>query len=210
MSTWWRRNRWALLALPLVAGALVLVGSYRVHTFWDRWQLTEPVEATAGRPTTFNDTLEDANGSYEVALTVEAGPTTVAGAIRDAEGQTHFFPTHEGTRVWQTELTITADPDTILSGCSARLVDTEGRTTHYTQTTAGVPLPVSPCVPADATGPGAELGFGGDATPAPTRPETFTVPVVFRTAEDFVPNRLDLSWSTPRYLSIQLDVEEGP
>lgn len=206
LRAWWRRNRWGLLALPLLTVALVLASGYRVDRFWDPYHPTEPVPGVAGQPLTFTDTLEDRTGEIPVELSITAGPTRQVQAYRDAQGQTLFFPVETGTVVWQTDLTITADPDTVLTSCTARLVDEQERSTTYSVSYPGPDLPISPCVPDATPGPAADLGFGAVDSTGP-RPETYTVPVIFRTSADFVPARLDLAWSTPRYAAITLDVE---
>lgn len=208
LGRWWRRNRWGLLALPVVVVALILASGYRVDRFWDPYQPTEPVPGIAGTPLTFTDAVEDRSGELPIEVTITAGPTRQVEAYRDEEGQTHFFPVQTGTVVWQTDLTITADPDTVLTSCTARLVDAQERTTTYNLSFPGPDLPLSPCVPDATPGPAADLGFSSEGASGP-RPETYTVPVIFRTSTDFVPTRLDLAWSTPRYAAITLELEEG-
>ena len=41
----------------------------------------------------------------------------------DGDGLMHYFPRDEGSRVWRTDLTVSADPGTPLTGCQVRLVD---------------------------------------------------------------------------------------
>lgn len=208
MSTWWRRNRWALLVLPLALVLAAASTSYRVVTLWNPWQLTDEVSGTPGSPVRLVDELEDVDGTYVVDLTVSAGSARTVTSLTDEELDTVFFPARTGTVVWQIDLTVTADPASVVSGCQLRLVDREGRETAYSTVAPGAEVPFDPCVPATTPGPRPDVGLGPTVEEGPARPETYTVPVVFRTAEDFVPARLDLWYATPRFASLDLTVEE--
>jgi len=100
-------------------------------------------------------------------------------------------------------------PDVILTGCQLRLVDDQGRETAYSSVRPGISLSLSPCVPADTPGPVPESIFELEENPAP-RPETYTLPLLFRTADDFVPARLDVFWERPTYAALQLTAEPAP
>jgi hypothetical protein len=208
MARWWRRNRWALAALPLVLLLAAGAGSYRIWSFWSPYELTEPVEGRSGEPVRFTHTLEDAEGSYTVDLTVTAADPVVDDHFTDGDGLMHYFPRDEGSRVWRTDLTVSADPGTPLTGCQVRLVDIAGRATLYRTSPLGgeavFGLPSSPCVPAATPGPSPDFGFVVETSDAP-RPQTYTVPVYVRTAQDFVPARVDIWWETPRHLAITVD-----
>ena len=208
MRTWGRRNRLALLALPV--GALMAWGatSYRILTIWNPWQLTDEVAAGPGEQAHLVHHAEDAQGHYVTDLRVSAGPARQVTALADTEGSAVFFPGRPGSVLWQVDLTVSADPSTVVSGCQLRLVDTRGRETAYSTVAPGAEVPFDPCVPAATPGPMPDLGFGLSDLDEP-RPQTYTVPVVFRTADDFVPGRLDLWYSPPRYASLALAVEDA-
>lgn len=208
LATWWRRNRWALLALPLVVLLAWAATSYRQLTYWNPTHLTEPVRAEGGGPVRLVQELEDTQGTSVVDLTVEAAPVRQVRTALDMDGQEVALPMRSGTVVWQVDLTVTADPATVLGGCALRLLDERGRETAYSPSTLGVSAPITPCVPAATPGPGADLGLGLEDEVAAARPETYTVPVLFRTAADFVPAELDLYYLEPRYAAIPLTVEE--
>ncbi|WP_122261945.1 hypothetical protein [Ornithinimicrobium cerasi] len=210
MTGWWRRNRWALLALPFVLLLAAGAGSYRVWNFWNPYELTDPVAGRSGEPVRFTHTLEDDRGSYTVDLTVTAADPVPADHFTDQEGMMHYFPRSEGSRVWRTDLTVQADPASPLTGCQVRLVDGLGRATLYRTSPLGgeasLGLPGSPCVPPGAPGPSPDFGFGLEE-PAATRPATYTVPVYVRTAQDFVPESIEIWWETPWHLSIDVDAD---
>ena len=209
MSTWWRRNRWALLALPFLIVLAGAASSYRIITSWQPWQLTDPVEGAAGEQVRLVDEIVDAGDGYTIDVLLGAGPAQQVTSGTDTYGETQAVPEVPGTVVWRTDLTVTADPDVILTGCQLRLVDDQGRETAYSSVRPGISLSLSPCVPADTPGPVPESIFELEENPAP-RPETYTLPLLFRTADDFVPARLDVFWERPTYAALQLTAEPAP
>lgn len=203
MRTWWLRNRWALLALPLVLALTWAATSYRVLTMWNPFQLTDEVTAPAGEPVHLVQELSDAKGTFVVDVELTASPARQVSALTHPDNSTSFFPGEAGTVVWQVDLTVTADPGTVVTTCRVRLVDTRGRETTYSSVAPGVEVPFAPCVPEGTPGPLPALS--PDEVPAsdePERPGTYTVPVVFRTADDFVPDRMDIWYEVPRYASL--------
>ena len=74
MRTWWLRNRWALLALPLVLALTWAATSYRVLTMWNPFQLTDEVTAPAGEPVHLVQELSDAKGTFVVDVELTASP----------------------------------------------------------------------------------------------------------------------------------------
>lgn len=203
MRTWWHRNRWALLALPLVLALAWAATSYRILTLWHPFQLTEEVTAPPGEPAHFVHELSDAKGPYVIDLDLTASPARQVTSLTHPDHSTSFFPAQGGTVVWQIDLTVTADPDTVVNGCRVRLVDTLGRETTYSSVAPGADVPFAPCVPLETPGPWPALTEDEEPAPdEPPRPGTYTVPIIFRTADDFVPDRLDLWYEPPRYASL--------
>lgn len=203
MRTWWRRNRWALLALPLVLALTWAATSYRVLTLWDPFQLTREVSAPPGEPAHLVQELDDAHGPYVVDLALTASPARQVTSLTHPDNTTSFFPGRTGTVVWQIDLTVTADPGTVANGCRIRLVDTLGRETAYSSVAPGADVPFAPCVPQETPGPLPALTEDDVPPPdQPERPSTYTVPIIVRTADDFVPDRLDIWYEPPLYASL--------
>ena len=200
MSTWWRRNRWALLALPFLLVLAVAASSYRVITTWQPWQLTDPVEAGPGQPARLVDEGIDLDGStYPIDVLLSSGTLRQATRATDSYGDVQELPEIPGTVVWRVELAVSADPETKLTGCRLRLVDEKGRETTYSSVRPGISLPSDPCVPrldVDI--------FADEDEPPPPRPESYTRPIYFRTTDDFVPVRMDVYWDTPTYAALEL------
>lgn len=195
--TWWHRNRWALLALPFVLALVAVAGASRLVNFWWPGQLREPVPAAVGQPLRY--TVNPADGGEASDATLVVGPTTEAQFVTDADGMAQRVPYVEGTRVWATDLTITAPVEDDLSLCYARVVDSRGRTSSYNSSTLEAQgVPFTPCSPPRSTD---EL-----FDDAWVRDETYTVPVLFRLAADAEPVELRLYWDEPEYVSVPLEV----
>lgn len=202
-GSWWRRNRWALAALPLVLALVAVSGASRLVNFWWPTQLRDAQPASVGEPVDVLVRTTDAAGAAtSFGATVLVGPTQEVGDVTDADGMMHLVPYVEGTRVWRTDLTITAAPEHDASGCAVEVLDSRGRTSAYTPSTVGADgLPFtacSPLVPTDA------LTEGTSA-----REETYTVPVLVRLAGDVEPAELRLSWTRPDYVAVPLEVTGG-
>lgn len=206
MSTqgWWRRNRWALVALPFVLALVAVTGASRLVNFWWPSQLGDPDPAVVGQPVEHVVRTFDAGGAEtSFAATVLVGPTTEARDVTDADGMLHLVPHVDGTVVWRTDLTITAPVEHDAATCFVEVVDDRGRTTRYNPSTVGADgLPFTPCSPPVPT---EELLAGTFV-----REETYTVPVLVRLTADARPAELRLSWQRPDYLSVPLEVtDEG-
>jgi hypothetical protein len=197
---WWRRNRWALAALPLVLALVAVSGASRLVNFWWPSQLAEAVPAVVGQPVDHLVRTVDAEGEPTTfGATVLVGPTTRARDVTDADGMLHLVPHVDGTRVWRTDLTITAPGEHDAALCFVEVVDDRGRTTGYNPSTVGADgLPFTPCSPLVPTDELLDGTF--------VREETYTVPVLVRLAADVTPAELRLSWERPDYLSVPLEV----
>ncbi len=194
--TWWRRNRWALLALPFVLALVAVSGASRLVNFWWPSQLREPVVASVDEPVAFTaQTWDDAGEETSIDLTVSVGPTTQTQDFTDGDGMLQTVPYVEGTTVWQTEVTFTAPPEQDPTLCYAEVVDTQGRTTTYATSALGATgLPLSPCAPLFS------LSQEGP------RDESWTVPVLVRLTSDVQPAELRIWWQPPDYVSVPLEV----
>lgn len=199
-AVWWRRNRWALLALPLVVALAAFAGSYRIGVFWDPYELTDPVDGKAGEPLVFTDTIPDPTGDLEVAVTLTAGPSTVTDHYDDADGKMQYFPRHEGTRIWVTELTYDVEPGTFVEACDVVVVDQEGRRSLYGGANLDILGAPSVCAP--------PLVATDEGTTLP-RPDSYTLPVYVRLADGAEPTQLYVYWKTPRFARIVLDPQGG-
>lgn len=210
-QTWWRRNRWALLALPVVLVVVALSGAGRVATFWLPYEMTDRVESRPGELTTFTDDYRDAGGERERTLRlavqeVTADPTPVTSAGEPVEGE-GLFP--QGTRLWQVEIAIEADPETVLGGCRVALVDADGRVTERDSALLAWDAGWDACQPAETVNPQAQL-FVDEAEHEPsTRPPAYSRTVQLVAAPDFEPVEVRVWWEAPTYLAVRLP-DAGP
>ncbi|AXH97001.1 hypothetical protein [Ornithinimicrobium avium] len=197
--SWWRRNRWALLALPFVVALVAVSGASRLVNFWWPSQLSEPVVGSVGAPVGLTAQTWDEEGEEtSIDVDVVVGPTTEAVDWTDGDGMLQRVPYVDGTRVWRTDVTFTAPAGEDPTLCLAEVVDTRGRTTTYTTTAVGAQgLPVSPCAPPFSL---SEQG---------PRDETWTVPVLVRLTADVEPAELRIWWQPPEHVAVPLEVDAG-
>lgn len=209
---WWRRNRWALLALPFVLLLIVGLGSYRFVNFWWQNELTEPVRAEPGGTATLTADWQDASGEHTREVTMGAGTTRAVASYVDDFGTENPVTQIEGTQVWRIMVEVEADADQVLSGCQYRVVDQHGRTARGSTVGIGPSmLGMDPCVPADAPGPAYDLGeeWGFEAPDTPPRPASYTRPFYVRLAEDAVPVELQVYWERPAFLALGLAPQDA-
>lgn len=202
---WWRRNRWALLALPLVLVVVTVSGAGRLATFWWPYQLHDRVEGVLGEATAFADTYRDAAGTHGREVTLTVTRVTPDAAVTDEQGVSITGePLTPGTRIWGVEFTVEADPETVLSGCQIALVDAQGRSTPRDTTLLPWQVSVNPCEPADSINPQPQLFVDSPESDPSTRPPTYTRSVQLALAEDFEPVEVRLWWEPPTVLAVPL------
>lgn len=200
-SGWWRRNRWALVGLP-VALLLALIGAGdRVRTLWWDQDLRRPSTVEAGGTAEFHQRLVDGAGEpmpIEVQLRLD-GVGAATTLPEDME-----LPA--GTRAVQVDLTLSADPDIVLLTCNLALRDAAGTRYQYVSTSWGARQPVAPCVPADTPGPWPSLGDLDDVlshSDDPPRPRTWSVSPVVVVPDGIEITEVVLWWQLPQYVLLE-------
>ncbi|GAA4627079.1 hypothetical protein [Cellulomonas oligotrophica] len=200
---WWRRNRWALAALPFALVLALLASSDRVVSWWWTQGLHRPTTAAPGAELVFRDVLTDADGDHDVAVTLHLDgveETTVAWE----DGTPLDLP--PGTRALRVDLTLGAEPDAALRVCGLAVRGSDGTRYEYVPQTAGAFQPSSPCVPPDAPGPWPASGWSAPE-PDPTehdRPATWTVSPVVVLPDDVEPDAVLVWWQMPDYAVLPL------
>lgn len=202
-NSWWRRNRWALLALPLVLALVLVSGAGRILMFWLPHELTDRVEAEQGAFTRFADTYRDYEGEHErvadvAILGVRPDPVPI-----DWQGEEVAAEVPPGTRLWEVELGVEADPDTVLTGCVIALVDARGRVAPRDTTMLSWSAGFDGCQPLDSVNPSMVL-YEDMTTDASTRPPAYTRSAQLLTAADFEPVEVRVWWEPPTYLAVPL------
>lgn len=202
--SWWRRNRWALLGLPLALAAALLASSDRVSSYFWHAGLHAPDRAQAGvwlehRDLVFSDASGEA-GEVPIEVAVRLDGTAPA---TDGWEATEPLTLPDGARAIRVDLTLRADPDEPLRGCFLALRDVDGTRYDYTWDAAGGYQPSSPCVPSLAPGPWA--AFAPATEDVDPRPEEWSVsPVVVVPADAEIAEVL-LWWQPPAYVSLAVD-----
>ncbi len=199
---WWRRNRWALVALPVALLLVLLASGDRVRTLWWEQDLRVPSAADAGDDVEFHQRVYDGLG----------GTAPIDVQVRlDHVGEATTLPDDlvlpAGARAVQVDLTLSADPDAVLASCSLAVRDADGTRFDYVSNGWGGLQPVVPCVPEDTPGPSPSLGDLDDTlseADTPARPATWSVSRVV-----VVPDGVDVAdvvlwWQMPQY--VRLDV----
>lgn len=199
---WWRRNRWALVALP-VALALTLVASGdRVRTLWWEQDLRRPTAVAAGETGDFHQRVYDGlGGTLPVDVQVRLD------GVGDATTLPDEMALPEGTRAVQVDLTLSADPDSVLSGCVLAVRDATGTRYDYVANAWGAFQAVIPCVPEDTPGPRASLGDLDEKISTPEtapRPATWSVSRVVVVPEGTEVTEVALWWQKPQYLLLEV------
>jgi hypothetical protein len=201
---WWRRNRWALVALP-VALLLVLVASGdRVRTLWWDKDLRVATTAEAGARVGFHQEVYDGVGGT-LAIDVQV----VLDHVGDAAPLPEDMVLPVGTRAVQVDLTLSADPDVVLAGCSLAVRDADGTRYEYVSNGWGAQQPVVPCVPQDTPGPALSLGDLDDVLSepeGPPRPGSWSVSPVVVVPEGVEVTDVVLWWQMPQYVQLPVPV----
>ncbi|KQY47854.1 hypothetical protein [Cellulomonas sp. Root137] len=200
--SWWRRNRWALVALPVALALALVAAGDRVRTLWWEQDLRRPTTVEAGETAQFHQRVYDgAGGTLPVDVEVRL----------DGVGEATTLPEDmelpAGTRAVQVDLTLSADPDVVLTGCSLAVRDAAGTRYGYVASGWGALQSATPCVPEDAPGPWPPLGDLEDALSDPDdlpRPATWSVSPVVVVPDGVEIADVALWWQMPHYVLLEV------
>jgi hypothetical protein len=207
VTAWLRRNRWGLLALPVVAALAVGANAQRLHDYWWNADLrNESASGARGDWVTWSGRFSDATGDSTRAFQIRvtgAEPTDVAGAPDD-QTKLDLPPGLTGVRV---SADFQANPDQVLFGCRMALLDDAGNRYTYTARIQRASQDIWPCVPEDHPGPMPSITAGEQraALPGEERPETWSTAPVFLVPRDARITQVLLWWEQPDYLAVRLD-----
>lgn len=199
---WWRRNRWALAALPVALVLTVVASGDRVRTLWWEQDLRRPVTAQPGETAELRQQVRDGLGGtlpVDVQIRLD-GVDTPATLPED-------LTLPAGTRAVQVDLTLSADPDVVLTGCSLAVRDATGTRYAYVASGWGALQPTVPCVPEGTPGPWPSLGDLDEQladADAPPRPGTWSVSPVVVVPEGVEVADVVLWWQMPQYVELEV------
>jgi hypothetical protein len=190
---WWRRNRAALAALPIVVAAALAASSNRVE---DRWWLAEArdlLQADQGSWAHLEASQYDRTGDvpFEVRIRLDDVRRTDQ-PFGDGE---LTVPT--GAAAIAVDLSLAADPDTPLTACQLFLRDDDGTEYAYQSSAPSISQPSSPCVPPDTPGPELDLFEGMDPEQTPPRPPEWTVSPVVLVPDGVDVTEVVITWGPP-------------
>ncbi|MBO3103566.1 hypothetical protein [Cellulomonas fengjieae] len=204
---WWRRNRWALVALPAALVLALAASGDRVRTMWWQQDLRRPATAEGGESIQFRQrVLDGVGGTMPVDVQVRLD------GVDDAPVLPDDMTLPAGTRAVQVDLTLSADPDVVLTGCSLAVRDATGTRYVYEWNSGGALQAVVPCVPEDTPGPRPSLGDLDDVLSeqsTPPRPETWSVSPVVVVPDDVEIADVVLWWQMPQYVLLEVPGRQG-
>ncbi len=207
--TWWHRNRWALLALPLALVLALVASGDRVRSLWWERDLRRATTAPVGEGATFRQVVHDGSGgTFPVEASVRLDGVEV---VDDPAALPPRTQLPDGVTAVRVDLTIEADPDVVLRTCQLAVRDAAGTRYEYVWDAHGGSQPVSPCVPEDAPGPESVIGEPGAtrSDPDAPRPPTFSVSRVVVVPQGVAVTDVALWWQLPDYVELELAAPVG-
>jgi len=203
-TTWWRRNRWGLAALPLALVLALGAGSSRLHDYWWTRGFHSAAPVESGRAHLV-DEYDDGHLRYPIEAHYAVDSFAPADDVTLIGGD----PLPGGLRAWRLSLAVSADPDVALEGCTVAIVDTRGNLHQTSDSRLPVDGPeFADCVPRATPGP--QPDFGSTAAPRlregdDPRPAEFTTDTVFVLPDEAEPASVRLWYFLPRYVELPVD-----
>lgn len=201
--TWWRVNRWWLVALPVAVAVMVLGTAWRVNTYWwENGYHQELAVADQGEwievVNHYADPHGDAVRKFQVRLLGLEEVDEVPLKFDDPVSP-------RGMQGYQVRLAFRAEPDVPLGYCLVGLRDARGR--QYGGDTGDKLDQGSSCVPLDTPGPSVPVTADtprGVMVPGQERPQEWTVTIPALAAEDARLTEVRLMWQWNEYVTLRL------
>lgn len=206
MSTWWRRQRIAILLLPIILVGATAASSMYVHEYWWKRGFHDAAPVSAQGWATISDEYDDGFVQYPIRAKVR-----LEGAEKITELPDSFKPAvlPDGAALWEVRLAWDAEPEVSLFGCQVALFDDTGA--RYDAGVlgfdAGAPTPIRDCVPDETPGPQPQIGSKEPPQLTPgedPRPQRYSTRVYVLTAADARPASVRVWWYLPRYAELSV------
>lgn len=204
-TSWWRRNRYGVLALPVVIALAVAANGIRLDDWWWSADLRSATTGQQGEPVDFHQEYDDAVGATTRSLSVRLDDVVELDAVPQSFGDP--VPVPEGLRALRVDLSFEADPDQSVYGCRLALRDADGQRYEYSSNIDTIrQAEPSPCHSLEQPGPKPPIfeGQTRGVVAGEERPPTWrTQPVVLVPAEAEITEVL-LWWEQPEHLSLEI------
>ncbi len=204
--TWWRRERLAVLLLPLILVGAIAATSSRVHDFWWVKDFRSEAPVDAAGVATVDLQYDDGFLTYPIRARVSLESASPVSQLPEADAPVRI-PT--GSRLWLVGLAWTADPDVALRDCRVALVDGDGN--RYDSTVnafeANAPIAYNACVPDETPGPVPRFGSAEAPAVEPgqqPRPESYSTTAYVLLPEDVEPVAARVWWILPDYVDLPI------
>ncbi|MEO5609604.1 MAG: hypothetical protein ABIQ61_12715 [Ornithinibacter sp.] len=204
---WLRRNRFGLLALPLVAALAVAANGIRLDDDWWNTGLRSSTSGTQGEFVRYQQGYTDALGRTSRTLKVRVDGIREVTEIPQEYGDPIAVPS--GMKALEVGLSFEADPEQSIYGCQLALRDSRGVRYEFAATLANLRQnDPSPCHPLEQPGPKPPVFAGQDreTVPGEERPPTWTAsPIVFVPPDAQITQVL-MWWEKPEFLRVKASV----
>ncbi|MGA9748135.1 MAG: hypothetical protein WBQ50_11825 [Nocardioides sp.] len=206
---WLKRNRWGVVALPVVGVLAVGANSYRLQDYWWDRDLRSATVADGADFVSYTQDYDDSIGATSRTFQVRVGeiaPTeTIDSEVGDVLGEEPVV-VPAGARALAVRLDFEAEPDQALYGCQLALEDVDGNRYVFDSTQEGIDQDPFPCLPFETPGPRVPFfeGQTREVVAGEERPATWSTEPVLVVPEDAEISRVLLWWETPDYLALRV------
>lgn len=206
--SWWSRNRWGIILLPVAIVAALAASSARVVLFWWPYGPHEVTRGVVGHPVEFTEGWIDLAGHHDRSLSLTITDVDQVSAMTSETRGTVEVTTPPGTVLWAVTMHVDADPDQVLWGCHLAVLDREGRSFDNDFGRGIEPsyqVKSPPCTPDGAIGPMPVLFEGQEQDPETiNRPASYTTQAYVVTPADVRPTVVRLWWNYPSVVEVAL------
>lgn len=207
MRGWLRRNRVALVILPV---AVVLAASGNSSRLRDQWfdrGLHERQQPGTDGVVHYVEHYDDRHLRYDITPAIRLLSLERTATVTSEEGETVPATLPDRAALWKVVLHWDVAPDVVMGVCHVGLAASDGRfwaPGYSRQFTADVSQPLSPCVPSATPGPGAAIDQAVIQQPTDSgpRPAAYDTTVYVLTAGDAKPSEVRVWWFMPGYAAL--------
>lgn len=205
LASWWRRERRALVLLPIAVIAVLVCTASRLDDYWWSRGFHEKASTDQGW-TQIDDTFDDGYLTYPIRAQVRMDSVR---AVDEVPGSYFGTKVAKGGQLWEVKLRWKASPAMALRGCRLAIFDSEG--VQYDAGSSGWDAGSTgykdKCVPDETPGPRPEVGskaapkLPDDEEP---RPAAWTSTAYVLTKAGITPSSVRIWYALPRYAELEV------